>query len=202
MPSFTVESWCADTSAQGGAYDPRVEAERGKRAGEAAARSEWYHGNPQRGPLVVADTVYVGLTASLQLGPVSGGWFAGITVDDSLNVVVASGWAVGAGAGAHGVLGAQVQTSNAVTAYDTEGPFGNASIGAGLGPYASYDRFWGASDHGEVIGRGFTFGFGAGGGFSAGGSQTYITPISSPIVPTPSFTPSVRPFYNIDYSAP
>jgi hypothetical protein len=150
---------------------------------------EVFQATAQGPTMAVADTIYIGLSGQIQGGPAYFGWNWGIAIDDSLNVAVAAGPAYGGGVGARAAIGVQVQTSNARYVNDLGGPFSNASVGGGLGPYASYDHFWGPSDNGMVVGRGFTFGAGVGGGISTGRSQTYITPLTG------------RPFYNTDYLA-
>jgi hypothetical protein len=82
------------------------------------------------------------------------------------------GGSVGTGAGVS--VGVSAAVSNAVCNKNLSGTFGNVSGGAGFGPSASADVFWGPSDNGPVIGVAGTVGVGVGGGTSAGPSYTFI----------------------------
>jgi hypothetical protein len=90
-------------------------------------------------------------------------------------VTTPGGW-LGIGARASG--GIQLQGSNAQTVNDLGGAFYNTSSGAGAGPSGSWETFSGPSSHGFVVGGGFTLGVGVGGGAAAGGSNTYVTPLT------------------------
>ena len=60
---------------------------------------------------------------------------------------------------------------------DLRGPFGNASVGAGAGVGATADGFWGASDHGVVVGGSATFGPSLGVTSFNGITNTYVQPV-------------------------
>ncbi|MFA6012230.1 MAG: polymorphic toxin-type HINT domain-containing protein [Desulfobacteraceae bacterium] len=120
-------------------------------------------------------TFQFGLTASGQAGLLSGNWSIGIIFDGNGNV----GWydtvGAGVGVGADGSVGFTFSTSSGECIDDMSGPFANASASLGAGLSGSLDAFSGPGSQGQtVIGEGFTLGVGAGGGWSLGGSQTWI----------------------------
>jgi RHS repeat-associated protein len=119
-------------------------------------------------------TLQVGLTFSINIGPVNVTGSVGFTGDTQghFNGYGTYGGGVTGGAGISG--GVTVQGSNAKCNSDLGGAFGYASAGGGFGGYASGDYFWGNSDNGPVVGVGGAVGAGLGAGVSAGVSGTGI----------------------------
>ena len=114
---------------------------------------------------------------NFQIGPLNLNYGAGIAIDGQGNIgtyLVAGG---GAGAGANASAGLTLGGSNGQTICDLGGPFGNISVGGGVGPAGSLDVFQGPSDHGLVTGGGVTFGAGVGGEGSIGATNTVVTPM-------------------------
>jgi len=122
-------------------------------------------------------TFTVGLSVSGQLGPINLNYSAGIAIDGHGNIGTfgVPGGGVGVGAGVSG--GVSFTGSNAETICDLGGWFDNFSVGAGAGVDASIEGFTGPSDHGPVVGGGFTLGAGLGAGGSVGASYTVVNPI-------------------------
>ncbi len=111
------------------------------------------------------DTIQVGISVTgilARLGYTGG---VGVAIDFSGNVGLyyEHGPAYGVAAGVSG--GGVFHYSNADTIYGLEGLFTNGSVDAGAGPKLSLDGLVGQDENGQtVVGGGFTFGKGAGGG--------------------------------------
>lgn len=122
-------------------------------------------------------TSSVGGTVNFQIGFVNINFSTGYVIDGHGNFgtyYVAGG---GAGVGARASAGVSAQGSTAETICDLRGPFTNLSVGAGAGVDASIDGFAGQSDHGPVVGGGFTLGAGLGAGGAGGGTFTWVNPV-------------------------
>lgn len=125
-------------------------------------------------------TFEVGASWNGQLGPVNVNWNLGFVIDGHGNL----GWyntaGGGIGAGADGSVGVSFGASTGDCIQDISGPFGNTSAGLGAGLHGSVEGFSGPGSQGQTVaGGGFTIGAGAGGGWSVGGSQTWVHPIGS-----------------------
>jgi len=119
------------------------------------------------------ETLQIGLSGSLIFGAGSVVGSAGIAIDSHGNVGLYYEGGAGAGYGGKGQGGILIHGSNAETIDDLQGPFFNASFGAGEGADVSIDGFFGDSAHGRVVGGGVTLGLGLG----VGGSTTYTKTI-------------------------
>jgi len=120
-------------------------------------------------------TFQAGLSLNGQFGPVNVNLNVGIAVDGHGNVGVYESLGGGLGAGARISGGVSFGGSNGNCIQDLAGPFGNTSASLGAGLNGSVEGFSGqGSQRQTVVGGGFTAGIGAGGGFSAGGSQTFM----------------------------
>ena len=123
-------------------------------------------------------TFSLGLTVNIQLGPININGFAGLAIDGNGGLGSYWGYGGGGGAGAKISGGVNFASSNSACIQDLEGPFGNTSASFGGGLNGSVDGFSGQGSQGQTVtGGGFTAGFGVGGGWSVGGSQTYVQPI-------------------------
>jgi len=126
------------------------------------------------------DTLQVAISGSLIYGPAAGVASVGIAIDGSGNIGVYYEYGAGAAAGGEGSVGGSIHASNAYDIYDLQGPFTNASIGAGEGIAGAIDGFTGDSSHGRVTGGGVT----VGGGLGVGGSVTRTTTVIPPALST------------------
>jgi len=123
-------------------------------------------------------TAQVGVSLNGQIGPVNVNVNVGLVVDGHGNVgwTETVGGGVGAGAGVSG--GVSFGASNGDCINDIAGPFANSSASLGAGLNGSVEGFSGPGSQGQtVVGGGFTAGIGAGGSWSAGGSQTWVHPL-------------------------
>ena len=74
--------------------------------------------------------------------------------------------------------GISFATSSGDRIQDISGPFANSSASFGAGLSGSVDAFSGPGSQGQTVaGGGFTIGIGAGGGWSVGGTQTWVHPL-------------------------
>ena len=120
-------------------------------------------------------TFQIGLSMNGQLGPVNVNFSVGIAGDGHGHVGWFKATGGGYGAGARFSGGVSFGGSSGDCIDDLAGPFGNMSASLGAGINGSVDVFSGPGSHGQpVVGGGVTAGFGAGGGFSMGGSQTTV----------------------------
>jgi len=122
-------------------------------------------------------TFGLGLSLNFQLGPVNFNWSGGFVIDGQGNVGTYTVLGGGIGAGAHASGGVSFSGSDAPNICDLRKGFYNANVGAGLGPDAEANGYYGSSPDGPVIGGGVTLGAGLGGGGSAGGTYTWVNPI-------------------------
>jgi hypothetical protein len=123
-------------------------------------------------------TFQIGLSINGQIGPINLNLNGGIAIDGHGNVGTYTAVGGGGGAGAELSGGISFGGSNGDCIQDLAGAFGNTSASLGAGLSGSVEGFSGPGSQGQtVVGGGFTAGVGAGGGFSVGGSQTFITPI-------------------------
>ena len=125
-------------------------------------------------------TAQIGLSVGFTAIGVSGASFVGIALDNKGNIAFywGGGGGLGIGFGASG--GVSGQFSDAQSINDLKGEFKNASFGGGAGIGVTGDSFWGMSDHGPVIGGGFTAGLGLGETSFLGITDTAVIPIYEP----------------------
>lgn len=134
-------------------------------------------------------TMNLGLSFSIQAGPINISENVGLVIDGHGNLGVYQSPYAGVGAGAHGEVGLSLGGSNAETINDLNGPFAQASVGAGVVGDAGLTGYTGNSPDGTVYGGEVNIGLGFGAGGSGGGSYTAVVPIH---FSQPSTTPSCR----------
>jgi hypothetical protein len=123
-------------------------------------------------------TVQIGGTINIQLGPINFQTSGGIAFDGYGNIGGYSAYGGGIGEGAQVSGGLNLNSGNANTICDLNGPFTNVSAGGGWGPSASGDAYYGYDSQGNRIeGGGITIGVGAGEGGSTTITTTTVTPV-------------------------
>ena len=124
-------------------------------------------------------TFEVGISMNGQIGPINVNVNMGIAVDGHGNVGWVNTVGGGGGVGANASGGVSFSVSSGDCIQDLAGPFGNASASLDAGLGGSVDAFSGPGSHGQTVaGGGFTIGIGAGGGWSVGGTQTWVHPLN------------------------
>ena len=124
-------------------------------------------------------TFGIGLSLNFQIGPINANWSGGFVIDGQGNVGTYTTLGGGVGAGAHASGGVSFSGSNAPDICHLRKGFANANLGAGLGPDAEANGYYGNTPDGPVFGGGVTLGAGLGGGGSGGGTYTWVNPIGT-----------------------
>ncbi|MEB0033156.1 hypothetical protein QN372_20665 [Undibacterium sp. RTI2.1] len=120
-------------------------------------------------------TVQIGVGGTAAIPMLGGLAGAGIAFDTSGNIAVYSYGGGGAGGGLNEGFGFSLQGSNAETINDLSGVFYNASASGGFIVGGTIDGFTGPSDHGTVVGGGFTLGEDVGGSVIVGATYTSVS---------------------------
>ena len=125
-------------------------------------------------------TLQIAISLNLQLGPAALQISSGFAVDNHGNIARIDVGGAGGGAGGRKSGGVSIAASNADNVGQLSSWFNNASAGVAAGPSASIDVFQGRDDATgkNIVGGGFTFGAGLGGGCSAMRTYTVVTPVN------------------------
>jgi RHS repeat-associated protein len=120
-------------------------------------------------------TLQIAFSGSYILYIFAGTGSAGIAIDGSGNVGLYYEYGGGLGFGGKGSAGLAIHASDAGDIYGLQGPFNNASLGAGEGVAGSIDVFGGRDQNDRPVhGGGVTIGGGAGAGGSSTVTKTVI----------------------------
>lgn len=130
-------------------------------------------------PAIQSGTMQIGLTVAGTVGSFGGSVTAGLAVDGNGGSAAYTETSVGAGPKADLAAGVSFAFSNATTVSQLTGASFTSSAGAGAGLHYAGTASVGPAPNGEtIVSGGGTVAIGAGGGASAGRSETSIYPIT------------------------
>lgn len=146
------------------------------------------YGYAGQDPLMFTDplglwTFQIGFSMNISLAPIGIGWGltfgVGAAIDGHGNIAPYGFHGDGMVVGTSDITaGLHLEGSNAETVCDLAGRFNQVSLGAGLGPDAGVDMFWGEDMVGNHVGgAGVTLGVGIGGSAFGGATHTTLGPV-------------------------